>query len=133
MLRLLLVKKHLYLLLVLLLISTVNIKANKNVHPELSSSDYSEWVLSVDGIQEQTNPISKKEPGFYPNPVRDVIYLTHQENVVRVRVISLTGKTLLDIKTKEKSINLSHLSKGMYLINFDLKDGKRVARKIVKK
>ena len=91
------------------------------------------WTFSHDSSIDLDDIDSKQPPAFYPNPVRDIVHLTHQENVARVRVISLTGKTLIDIKTQEKSINLSKLSKGMYLINFDMKDGKRIARKLVKK
>lgn len=133
MLRLLLVKKHLFLLLVLLLSLVFCAKAEGRVYPPFYDNNNASWSFTLNNSSGQLDGVSKKEPGFYPNPVRDIVKLTHQENVIRVRVISLTGKTLIDIKTKEKSINLSKLSKGMYLINFDLKDGKRVARKLVKK
>ncbi len=124
MLRLLLVKKYLVLSFFLLLTSFVNLKAEVSVCSHFYNSD---------SFVDQSDPFKKKEPSFYPNPVRDVVNLTNQDNVIRIRVISLTGKTLIDIKTPKKNINLSHLPKGMYLINFDLKDGKRVARKLVKK
>lgn len=123
MLRLLLLKKHILILLILLLTSIGYAKADDCVCNVF-------FDLSYAGQQDN---IPKKAPGFYPNPVRDIVKLTNQDDVLRVRIISLTGKTFIDIKTKEKSINLSELSKGMYLINFDMKDGKRVARKLVKK
>ena len=124
MLRLLLVQKYLVLSFFLLLTSFVNLKAEGFVCPHIYNSA---------SFIDQSDPFKKKEPSFYPNPVSSVVNLTNQENVTRVRVISLTGKTLIDIKTPKESINLSHLPKGMYLINFDLEDGKRVARKLVKK
>ena len=124
MLRLLLIKKYLILSFCLLLTASVNLKAEVFVCPHIYNSE---------SFINQSDPFKNKEPSFYPNPVRSVVNLTNQENVTRVRVISLTGKTLIDIKTPKKSVNLSHLPKGMYLINFDLKDGKRVARKLVKK
>ena len=130
MLRLLHVKKYLVLLFLLLLTSFVNIKA------EVSTRLYiylSEASFDLDHFTDQLDKSKKKEPSFYPNPVRSVVNLTNQEDVTRIRLISLTGKTLIDIKVPKKSINLSHLPKGMYLINFDMKDGKRFARKLVKK
>jgi len=123
MLRLLLVKKHVLILFVLLFTSVGYAKTDYDVSVFFSDHSY----------QEQLDNTPKKAPGFYPNPVRDMVHLTNQEDVLRVRIISLTGKTFIDVKTKQKSINLSKLSKGMYLINFDMKDGKRVARKLVKK
>ena len=130
MLRLLLVKKYLVLSFFLLLAYFVNLKAGVLVCPNIYLSESS---FGLENFVDQSDPFKKKEPSFYPNPVRSVVNLTNQENVTRIRVISLTGKTLMDLKTPTKSINLSHLPKGMYLINFDLKGGKRVARKLVKK
>ena len=133
MLRLLLVKKHLFLLLVLLLTSTFCAKADVSVCTSFYDVKSEKGFDSINISTDYLDDFVKKEPGFYPNPVHDIVNLTAQEEVLRVRVISLTGKTLIDIKTKEKTINLSKLSKGMYLINFDMKDGKRIAKKLIKK
>ena len=133
MLRLLLVKKYLFLLLVLLLTSNSFVKADVTVCAPFCDTNNANWFCTINTFSDQLDDIKKKEPSFYPNPVRDIINLTNQEDVTRVRVISLTGKTLIDIKSPKKNINLSHLTKGMYLINFDMNDGKRVARKLVKK
>jgi len=133
MLRLLLVKKYLFLLLILLLTSNSFVKADMPVCAPFCDTNKVNWLCTINMSSDQLDDIKKKDPSFYPNPVRDIVNLTNQENVTRVRVISLTGKTLIDIKTPKENINLSHLAKGMYLINFDLKDGKRVARKLVKK
>ena len=133
MLRLLLVKKYLILLLALLLTSAYFVKADIPSCSLFCDNSYTNWQFSLNTPSDQLDDITKKDPSFYPNPVRDIVNLSNQENVTRVRVISLTGKTLIDIKIPKKTINLSHLAKGMYLINFDTKDGKRVARKLVKK
>ncbi|RXQ94978.1 T9SS type A sorting domain-containing protein [Ancylomarina salipaludis] len=133
MLRLLLVKKHLFLLLVLLLTSVSFAKAELAVHSCFYDITNVNGFYSLNKSADQLDDFVKKEPGFYPNPVQDIVNLTDQEDVLRVRIFSLTGKTLIDIKTKEETINLSKLSKGMYLINFDMKDGKRIAKKIIKK
>ncbi len=130
MLKFLLVKKYLVLSFFLLLTSFVNIKAEVFVCPDIYLS---ETFFNLENLSDQLDKLQKKEPSFYPNPVRSVVNLTNQEDVTRIRIISLTGKTLIDIKAPKKSINLSHLPKGMYLINFDIKGGKRVARKLVKK
>ncbi len=113
----------------MLLTSVSHVKANTCLYSLFPDQIIENSIHELD----QLNVIEKKDPSFYPNPVRDIIKLTHQENVSRIRVISLTGKTLVDLEKPTKSIDLSHLSKGMYLINFDMKDGKRVARKLVKK
>lgn len=133
MLRLLLVKKYLFLLLALLLTSITVVKADGSAYPPFCDSNTTNLLYSINSPADQLDDITKKEPSFYPNPVKDIVNLTNQEDVIRVRVISLTGKTLIDIKTPKENINLSHLAKGMYLINFDMNDGKRVARKLVKK
>ena len=122
--RFLLVKKYSILFAFLLLISNFNLKAEVSLCSFICNSEY---------FTDELDPFKKKDPSFYPNPVKDIVNFTNQEDVTRIRVLSLTGKTLIDIKTPKKNINLSFLPKGMYLINFDLKDGKHVARKLVKK
>jgi len=103
-----------------------------NEHSNLLNESETFLLSDMSGFEfGDINPV--KKPGFYPNPARSIIHLTHQENVSRIRIFSLTGKILIDVKIKCESINLSKLPQGMYLINFDMKDGTRIASKLVKK
>lgn len=105
---------------------------NINKHSNLLHESGNGMFSDISGFEfRDIAPV--KKPGFYPNPARSTIHLTHQENVSRVRIFSLTGKILIDVKIKSESINLSKLPRGMYLINFDMKDGTRIASKLVKK
>ncbi len=76
------------------------------------------------------NDISKKEIIIYQNPVKDFINLS--EEVSNIRISDLSGKIIKQISTSEKSINLSNLVKGTYIISATSKTGKTFNKKFIK-
>jgi hypothetical protein len=69
---------------------------------------------------------------LYPNPVSDVL----QINTTRLgnfRIFSTLGKILLEGSIKNKSIDVSKLSSGMYLIEIQFEDGEKYQQKILKR
>ncbi|MCQ9639431.1 T9SS type A sorting domain-containing protein [Chryseobacterium sp. WG14] len=74
----------------------------------------------------------KTEISVYPNPGSDFINLESKEDIKKVSVNSLDGKTVL-ITDSAKNINISNLPKGTYILQAELKNGGSVTRKIIKK
>lgn len=73
---------------------------------------------------------------LYPNPVNDVINLTaaNRLNLTKLEIIDINGRTVKSISIENitrREINISELSKGLYLINIHSKDG-MVTKKIIK-
>ena len=66
------------------------------------------------------NKIDKKNIFFYPNPAREEIYITPTSQIITVIIYDSYGRLLL--KSNNKTINVSQLSKGMYYVL--LKDDK---------
>lgn len=58
----------------------------------------------------------------YPNPASDMLLVNSTESIKRIEVSGLDGKTLIAADGNEScncSVNVSHLAKGVYLINVD--------------
>lgn len=85
-----------------------------------------------------SDPLSTNEAvlaskvNLYPNPVEDILNIEYDSaNPLRYDIIDITGKI---VKKDEisKSINLSTLNSGVYMICLNL-EGKKVYKKVIKK
>lgn len=76
------------------------------------------------------NDISKKGIAIYPNPVKNI--LSFSEEVSNVKITDLSGRMVKQVSVSAKSVNVSALAKGVYIISATTKFGETVNRKIVK-
>ena len=93
-------------------------------------SSYSQAVDYPTGIED----VLDKELSIYPNPVEDLLHLDNLKQVKRISLYSIAGKSILykEAPDSNEVLNLSHLNKGIYLITFELEDGTKLTRKVVK-
>ncbi|MQP52167.1 MULTISPECIES: T9SS type A sorting domain-containing protein [unclassified Flavobacterium] len=70
---------------------------------------------------------------IYPNPVKEILYIENSlnRNIEIIRVIDVTGKVVLEQKGNERSVNLSNLNPGFYIV-FITSEGKVSSQKIIK-
>lgn len=92
---------------------------------------YSDEIAYSTGIDD----VLAKELKLYPNPVNDILHLANLNNVRQIRIYSLNGKAIKAIASPDSSeeVNLGNLGSGMYLFVFELEDGTRLTRKVMKK
>jgi len=85
-------------------------------------------VLNID------SPITNLLVKIYPNPTKEMIFITHpSSNSFKVFISDLTGKVLLQKQVgKEDPINIERYPTGMYLINVTTEDKKTNSYKIIK-
>ena len=72
---------------------------------------------------------------LYPNPTNGIINLNLSSNnsLKKIDVFSMLGKKVMSINSiTQKSIDISNLPSGMYMLNFITEKGK-VTKRIVKK
>ena len=74
-------------------------------------------VITNVGIEEVRN----NEFSVYPNPAESIIYINSGESNYSICLKSLTGKTIGQFDNV-KEFNVSHLSKGMYVILYSSND-----------
>ena len=54
---------------------------------------------------------------FYPNPVKDVMYIKTVENIKNIKILNVFGSTVYETNlSKSNEILLSQLSDGIYII-----------------
>lgn len=68
----------------------------------------------------------------YPNPSADLVTLKSKEDIKKITVNSLDGKVILTAENS-RSIDISGLPKGVYILQGTLKNGVSVSKKIIKK
>ena len=86
--------------------------------------------FSVGGVALDVNDIQSKPINIFPNPVKDI--LNFSEEVSNIKITDLSGKIVNQISDSEKSINISKLSKGTYIISATTKSGETVNKKFIK-
>ncbi|MBY8961668.1 T9SS type A sorting domain-containing protein [Flavobacterium sp. D11R37] len=76
---------------------------------------------------------------IYPNPVENELTITTQDNlmITAINLYSVEGKLILNNVSSQKSntymLDLSSVTKGVYLLSVETNDGKTEISKIVKK
>ena len=91
-------------------------------------------VVNVD-----TNCLAVKEVAssgsvkVYPNPFVDKVNLSNSDEVLLVEVVDVSGRMVKRLLLKNGSVDLSHLTSGVYFINITMKNGSKAAVKIVKR
>ena len=82
-------------------------------------------TLGVENLDSANKTIS-----IYPNPVKSV--LNFSEEVSNITITDLTGRTLKQIPTSAKSVNVATLEKGNYIITGTTKSGNAITKKLIK-
>lgn len=103
--------------------------ANANSYVGWWKDDFATYSEDCSPILSATD-INKKEIRMYPNPVKET--LNFSEEVSNLKITDLSGRVIKQVSTAAKSINLSYLAKGIYIISATAKSGETVSRKIVK-
>ena len=67
---------------------------------------------------------------LYPNPVKDILNLS--EEVSNIRITDVSGRAVKQFSVAGKSVNVSRLAKGIYIITATAKTGERINKKFVK-
>lgn len=81
-------------------------------------------VLSTEGFN--TNSLN-----IYPNPANEIINLDIDKSF-NYNIYNLIGKLLVNGKSNQKSINVSNLSKGIYLLEIEASENKIYIQKFIK-
>ncbi len=80
-----------------------------------------------------TSDITKDQIAIYPNPVKDVLNIDLKSQTGNVKIFDLSGKVVrTDSIKKSGTINVSTLTKGMYIVEISTDDNSKVTKKIIK-
>lgn len=103
----------------------------------MPSNPTTDCVVYVDDITITHGTLSAKkvdaiEFSVFPNPSSNLINVNTKEDIQSYKVLDLLGKTLLSQKYNKEAINLSALSKGVYILQLSSDNG-TASKRIVKK
>jgi hypothetical protein len=68
----------------------------------------------------------------YPNPVKDMLTITGNENITAVQVYDLAGRQVKSADVLNNQVSLQSLAKGTYIVKFKNASGAAYSSKIVK-
>ncbi|MBL4668176.1 MAG: T9SS type A sorting domain-containing protein, partial [Flavobacteriales bacterium] len=68
---------------------------------------------------------------IYPNPVNSQLNIKSEEKIETITIMDIMGKTLETIVTPNSTINVSHLTKGIYFLQIQM-DNRLVSKKFIK-
>lgn len=94
----------------------------------MSSADSYNFIL---GNLLATTNVKKLETTIFPNPANDVLNITKVSSKSSYKIYSVDGKLINSGNVKENKVNVSKLSKGVYLITIE-EDGKSYQTKFIK-
>ncbi|MDR0969489.1 MAG: Omp28-related outer membrane protein [Lentimicrobiaceae bacterium] len=89
-------------------------------------------VLLLEAIFRKTTDVDENYASkvkTYPNPVKDVLNISGVDNISEVTIYNLQGQLML--QTKQKTIDVSSLSKGIYFVQMNINET-LINKKIVK-
>lgn len=111
-----------------------NSSAPSNACATPTRGEFLDFTLQV-AEQLSTSEVNsnKNNVRISPNPFTDVINISEFKDITTVKIIDLAGRTLQTIENPGKTINLSSLSSGLYLVNMYFKDGSQKSVKVIKK
>ena len=88
------------------------------------------FLISLPDSDLSTTNINSTTLEIYPNPTTETINIQTNGKLTTATLYDMNGKLILN--TSEKSINVKHLPKGIYILRTII-DGKESTKKIIKK
>jgi len=92
-------------------------------------------IEALDALYTPENQLSKTiDVSVFPNPAFDEIKIVSQEfhEIKSMEITNLLGSKMMTIKGYQNRIDVSSLSKGMYVITTRFSDGSSLSKKIIK-
>jgi hypothetical protein len=88
-------------------------------------------TFSVDRPTLAVSDLKNTSASVYPNPAKDVLNISSKENYKSVKIYNLLGQLVME-KAFDKTINVSALEKGSYIINITKQDNSAENIKFIK-
>lgn len=97
---------------------------------KLSQDDFSVLSSGGGGGNVSVSEISSEKPGFYPNPVKDMLYLQSDKHIRKINIYNTNGTLLLQTEDVGKVLNVSKLPAGTYVLGIVYEEGEKFERLI---
>ena len=98
--------------------------AGEDVRTTFSQDELTSIQIALGGGTNSINNIKRSNIVTYPNPAKDILYISGATDNSNVIILDLIGRECFNGKPRDKSINISSLPNGLYL----LKIGNSIAK-----
>ena len=92
--------------------------------------DWDYWIVKLSEEGMATQELQNTKIIIYPNPVKDVLHFS--EEVSNVKITDVSGRMVKEISASGKSVDVSGMPKGVYVITATSKSGKVISEKFIK-
>lgn len=82
--------------------------------------------LTLDKTEENESSFS-----FYPNPASDKIKIKNIDAIQNIHILNMSGQLILTSAIESEYFDVSILENGVYIIIANLKDGRRINKKLI--
>lgn len=109
------------------------------------NATYQYWEVTIDTVgfsgffvrtsssSLATANVKQDQVSIYPNPVKDVLNIDLKNNQGEVKIFDLSGKVIKTASVnKSGSVDVSKLSKGLYIVEITMNGTSKVTKKIIK-
>ncbi|WP_374330862.1 choice-of-anchor J domain-containing protein [Soonwooa sp.] len=98
---------------------------------DMSNGQVEDYTINYKSPTMAVNDINKLNVSVYPNPFKDVLKISDVKDATSVIVSDISGRTVAELKPATE-LNLSHLNKGVYIVNIKYSNGEVKATKVIK-
>jgi hypothetical protein len=91
------------------------------------------FELNLNTIPQSNHTLDRKpDVSIYPNPVQNTLHFSTEATIKHIEIINTTGQAVqkTTIPGNERTVDVSHISNGIYLAVFYPANGKRIVKKI---
>ncbi|MDO5656188.1 MAG: GEVED domain-containing protein [Flavobacteriaceae bacterium] len=115
------------------IMGNMDVFSNVNSSFEWQSAD-AQFVFNFICSTMSVNDLQQASFSYYPNPVKDVLYIKSDHNIKQVEMYNTAGQQVLSkISTVNNSIRVDTLPAGVYIFRVLLDNGKTETMKVIKK
>ena len=108
----------------------------KQVEKQISSESIEKALMGmVDVFHQEENEFYKETVvQTFPNPASDMIVIASEQSIEKVEILNIHGQKLKAVTSasKEISIPIGEMQKGIYIVQAKMTDGRRWTGRFVK-
>lgn len=97
-----------------------------NLNGSSSGDNHVTGKLTLTGGTSTTENIGLNEIFLYPNPVKDMLHISSDQNIKELSFYNTSGKNALQIKNENGKVDISSLPQGLYFVQSIGADGKTI-------
>ena len=99
----------------------------------LDTTGFSGFFVRTTSSTLATANVKQDQISIYPNPVKDILNIDLKTQKGSVKIFDLSGKVIKTAEVnKSGAVDVSKLTKGMYIVEITTNDNSKVTKKIIK-